>query len=271
MFIPSIKKEIIILGIFKEIYEYRQMIYSLVKKDLRGRYKGSVLGFLWTFINPLLQLIVYSIVFSSVMRVTNVEKYYIFLFVVLIPWNFFASSVTGGCNSIVGNKNLITKIYFPREVIPFSYVTSCFVNMLLCFIVIFLVLIISGVGVSLLAVLWLPLVFVIEYFLCLGFSLIVSSVTVYFRDLEHILGIVMMAWMYFTPVIYSINDIPPHWKKIFMLNPMCHIITAYRDILYYKQLPDISSLLIIGAVSLAVFFVGMGVFGSIKKHFAETL
>ena len=259
------------MGIFKEIYDYRQMIYSLVKKDLRGRYKGSVLGFLWTFINPLLQLVVYSIVFASVMRVTNVDKYYLFLFVVLIPWTFFQSSVLGGCSSILANKNLVTKIYFPREVIPISYVTSCFVNMLLCFIVIFLVLFISGVGVSLLALAWLPLVFVVEYLFTLGIALIVSAVTVYFRDLEHIFGILLMAWMYFTPIIYSINDIPEQWKKVFLLNPMCHIMTAYRDILYYKQLPDISMLLIMGAVSIVIFFAGLGIFGSIKKHFAETL
>ena len=179
--------------------------------------------------------------------------------------------MVGVSSSIIANKNLITKIYFPREVIPVSYVTSCFVNMLLCFIVIFLVLFVSGVGVSLLALAWLPLVFFIEYLFCLGCGLIVSAVTVYFRDMEHILGIVMMAWMYFTPVIYGINDIPEQWRRIFMLNPMCHIITAYRDILYYKQLPDISALLMIGGFSLAVFFIGLGVFSHIKKHFAETL
>lgn len=259
------------MEIFKELYEYRQMIYSLVKKDLRGRYKGSVLGFLWTFVNPLLQLLVYSVVFSLVMRIANVEKYYLFLFVVLIPWNFFSTSVVGGSSSILSNKNLITKIYFPREVIPVSYVTSCFVNMLLCFIVIFLVLFVSGVGVSLLALAWLPLVFVIEYLFCLGCGLIVSAVTVYFRDMEHILGIVMMAWMYFTPVIYGLNDIPEKWRDFFMINPMCHIITAYRDILYYKQLPDISSLLAIGGFSLVFLFIGLAVFSHIKKHFAETL
>lgn len=99
------------------------MIASLVKKDLRGRYKGSVLGFLWTFVNPLLQLAVYSVVFSSVMKVANVEKYYLFLFVALIPWIFFSSSLTGGAMTILGNKNMITKIYFPREVLPIAYVT----------------------------------------------------------------------------------------------------------------------------------------------------
>lgn len=247
------------------------MIASLVKKDLRGRYKGSVLGFLWTFVNPLLQLAVYSVVFSSVMKVANVEKYYLFLFVALIPWIFFSSSLTGGAMTILGNKNMITKIYFPREVLPIAYVTSCFVNMLFSFIVVFAVVIISGVGINFLAILTLPLVMAVEYIFALGTALIVSAVNVYFRDLQHILGIISMAWMYFTPIVYSINDIPEKWQKLFRLNPMCHIITAYRDILYYKQLPDIPALLITGAVSLIVLIAGAAVFGKLKRRFAETV
>lgn len=125
----------------KELYAYRQMLISLVKKDLRGRYKASVLGFLWTFINPLLQLLVYTVVFSVVMR-AGIEKFYIFVFVALVPWIFFSSSLTGGASIIVMNQDMIQKIYFPRIVLPISYVTSCFVNMLFSFIVIFAVLLV---------------------------------------------------------------------------------------------------------------------------------
>ena len=128
----------------KEIYDYRQMIFSLVRKELRGRYKGSALGFLWTFINPLLQLCVYTFVFSIVMP-NNIDKFYLYLFVGLIPWLFFSGSLTGGAACILNQKDMVKKIYFPREVMPISYVTSNFVNMLLCFIVIFAVVIVSGV------------------------------------------------------------------------------------------------------------------------------
>lgn len=255
----------------KEIYEYRQMIASLVKKDLRGRYKGSVLGFLWTFVNPLLQLLVYSIVFSSIMRMANVDKYYLFLFVALIPWIFFSSSLTGGATSILANTNMITKIYFPREVLPISYVTSCFVNMLYSFIVVFIVVIISGIGVNLLSLLFLPLVMFVEYIFALGIALIVSAVNVYFRDLEHILGIITMAWMYFTPIIYGIDAIPEQWAFYFRLNPMCHIITAYRDILYFKSIPDVPALLATGGVSAVILIVGFAVFSKLKRRFAETV
>ena len=151
------------MKICKEIYQYRQMIFSLVKKDLRGRYKGSVLGFLWTFINPLMQLVVYTFVFTYIMK-AGIDKYYLYLFVALIPWIFFSSSITGGSSSIVAQKDLIKKIYFPREVIPISYVTSCFVNMLLCFLIIFPVMVISGISLNPLALLCLPVIMIVNIF-----------------------------------------------------------------------------------------------------------
>ena len=196
----------------KELYAYRQMIFSLVKKDLRGRYKGSVLGFLWTFINPLFQLVVYTIVFSFILK-SGIEKYYLYLFVALIPWIFFSASITGGSASIVAQKDLIKKIYFPRQVIPISYVTSCFVNMLLSFLVIFAVVIFSGVGLNPLALLCLPVIMAVEYLLAVGMALLASAVTVYFKDLEHILGIVSMAWMYLTPIMYDKAIIPEEFLR----------------------------------------------------------
>ena len=129
----------------KNIYEYREMIFSLVRKDLRGRYKGSVLGFCWTFINPLLQLLVYNVVFSVILK-NNIDKYYLFLFVALVPWIFFSSALMGGATSIISQQEMVKKIYFPREVLPISYVTSSFVNMLFSFAVIFIILVLSRVG-----------------------------------------------------------------------------------------------------------------------------
>ena len=258
------------MGTVKELYAYRQMIFSLVKKDLRGRYKGSVLGFLWTFINPLFQLIVYTVVFSFILK-TNIERYYLYLFVGLIPWIFFSSSITVGAASVVAQKDLIKKIYFPRMVIPISYVTSCFVNMLLCFIVIFAVIIISGVGVNFLALLTLPVIMAVEYLLALGMALLASAVTVYFRDLEHILGIISMAWMYMTPIMYDKAIVPERLLPVFNLNPMTHVIECYRDVLYHKEIPDLTSLLSAAGLGILFLFIGCIVFGKLQKHFAEEL
>lgn len=258
------------MKVLKELYGYREMVFSLVRRDLRGRYKGSVLGFLWTFINPLLQLLVYTMVFSIILR-SNIEKYYLFLFVALIPWLFFATSITGGSGCILDQKNLVTKIYFPREVLPIAYVTASFVNMLYCFIIVLLVVVFSGTPLSLLALLCLPIVMLIEYILALGICLLVSALSVYFRDLVHIMGIVTMAWQFLTPIMYSIDLVPEKMMIYFNLNPMTSVIIAYRDILYFGRVPKLATLGT--ALAIGVFFciLGFSVFHVLKKGFAEQI
>lgn len=254
----------------KEIYEYREMVTSLVRRELRGRYKGSALGFLWTFINPLLQLLVYTMVFSIIMR-SHIEKYYIYLFVALVPWLFFSTSINTGANCILASADMVKKIYFPREVLPISTVTACFVNMLLTFLVVFGVLIVTGFGLNFRAILFLPAIMAVEYLLCMGIALLSAALTVYFRDLAHILGIVTMAWQYLTPVMYDIGMVPEKMMPIFNVNPMTPVIIAYRDVLYYKQIPQLSTLLhaiILGAIVLTV---GIVVFRRLQRGFAEEM
>lgn len=255
---------------FKEIYEYRQMIASLVRKDLRGRYKGSVLGFMWTFINPLLQLLVYTLVFSVIMR-QGIEDYYLYLFVALIPWIFFSAGITGGAVSIIQQNDLIKKIYFPREVIPISYVVSGFVNMLLSFVVVIAVVYISGRRPPILALLCLPVIMIVEFLLTMGIAMITSAVTVYFRDLEYILGIISMAWFYLTPVVYGVDLVPEKYLQLFHLNPMTSVVIAYRDILYSEQVPDLSTLLEAFILGVLFLIIGTFVFSKLKRHFAEEL
>lgn len=254
----------------KDLYVYRQMIYSLVRKELRGKYKGSVLGFAWTFLNPLLQLFVYTLVFSVIMR-ASIEHYYIFLFVALVPWMFFHSSVVGGSSSILDAGDMVKKIYFPREVLPIAYVTSAFVNMALTFLVVFAVLILSGFGISLRALLCLPVVMLIEYILAVGFALLSSACSVYLRDLVYVLNIVTMAWQYLTPVMYSEEMIPKDLLPIWNLNPMTPIISAYRSILYDQQIPQLSTLrqaFVLGIVCVAA---GYWIFRRLQRGFAEEL
>ena len=261
------------MNLIKEIYEYREMIISLVRKDLRGRYKGSVLGFFWTFLNPLLQLVVFTLVFSIIMK-QEYEQYYIFLFVALVPWMFFASSVQDGSTSVLRDKEMVKKIYFPREVLPIATVTSGFVNMLLTFLVIFVVLIFSGRGINPVALLCLPVVMIVEYILCLGVGLIVASVTVYLRDLQYILGIIVMALQYLTPVMYGVDVVEnAHVGKwlitMFNLNPMTSIIKIYRQILYYKVVPELSDLLLSLVMGIVFIVIGELLFTKLQKGFAE--
>ncbi len=258
------------MKLIKEIYAYREMIFSLVRRDLKGRYKGSVLGFLWTFINPLLQLLVYTFVFSIVMR-NGIEDYYLFLFVALVPWIFFNTSVTGGSSCIWAQQDMVKKIYFPREVLPIAFVTSQFVNMLLSFLVIFAVLLFSGKSLNPLALLCLPVIMLVEYLLALGMAMISSAVTVYFRDLEYILSIITMAWQFLSPVMYSVEQVPEEIKGVFSMNPMTPVIIAYRDILYHGQVPELGTLVHAALVGVGLLVVGVLLFGKLKKHFAEEM
>lgn len=254
----------------KEIYAYREMIFSLVRRDLKGRYKGSALGFLWTFINPLLQLGVYTMVFSVIMR-NGIEDYYLYLFVALIPWIFFSTSVTGGASCIRAQGEMVKKIYFPREVLPISFVTSQFVNMLFSLLVVFAVLVISGKGISFYALSFLPLIMLVEYLLAIAIAMVTSAVTVYLRDIEYILGIIVMAWQFLSPVMYGLDQVPEAIRPFFALNPMTPVIIAYRDILYYKQAPQMQTLVQAIVFGVVVLGIGCFTFAKLKRHFAEEM
>lgn len=253
-----------------DIFAYRDMIYSLVRRELRGRYKGSVLGFLWTYINPLCQVVIYSAVFSVIFKV-NIDKFYLYLIIGMMPWTFFNSSVAGGTTCIRAQSDMVKKIYFPREVIPIAYVTSAFVNMLFSFIIVFAAVLISGYGFYLQAMLYLPLIMLLEYLLALGIALIVSAVTVYFRDLEQIMSVIIMAWIYVTPIMYNMEYVPEQYRMLVVLNPMTPIVEVYHQILYYRILPTKSYLLLAAITSILTFLIGFVVFAKLDRNFAEEM
>lgn len=258
------------MKLMRELWNYREMIVSLVKRDLKSRYKGSILGFLWMFLNPLLQLCVYTIVFSVIMK-SGIEKFYLFLFVALVPWIFFSMCLSGGTTIIFAQQDMVKKIYFPRQVLPIAFTTSQFVNMVLSFIIIFVVVAFSGIGLHISALIFLPLVMLIEYILALGITFLTSSLTVYFRDLEHILGIVSMAWMYMTPILYDVTSVPEQFLPIFNLNPMTPIIVAYRDILYYGRAPQLQTLRNAFILGIVIMIIGEITFAILQRHFVEEL
>lgn len=258
------------MQLIRELYMYRTMTVSLVKKDLKGRYKGSVLGFLWTFINPLLQLGVYTLVFQVILK-NPMPNYYMHLFVALVPWIFFSSALTTGSKAVLGQANMVKKIYFPREVLPLSYTLSSFVNMALSFIVIFAVYFISPMELKFAPLLMLPVIMIIQLFLVAGVTLITSSLTVYLRDLEHIMSVLNMALMYVSPVVYPVSYIPEKYMTLYLINPMSPVIIAYRDILYYGTFPEFKIVFLAFAESMIIFFAGLLIFGKLKKHFAEEL
>lgn len=252
---------------FKEIFKYSEFLKSNVKKDIRGKYKGSFLGVLWSFINPLLSVVVYAIVFHYIMRF-NIEHYLIYLIAGIIPWTFFTTSINSGMNSILFNANIIKKVYFPREILPISSVTSGLVNFLISCIIILIFAIFSGVGIGF-SLLFLPIVIIIQYIFTLGIVFVLSAIEIYVKDIEHIVNFIISMLFYVTPILYTPDYVPENMKFILKLNPMSYIIEAYHDIFYYKQVPNISSLGIILGISLIIFFIGYKIFRRLQKGFAE--
>ncbi len=250
-----------------EIYEYREMFKNLVKRDLRTRYKGSVLGFLWTFVNPLLQLVVFSAVFSTILRM-NVDKYPMFLFVALLPWLFFANSTQSGTSLIMAHSNLVKKVYFPRIILPLAITTAGMINLVLSFLVAFLALILFKIPVtsSLLA---LPLVMLVQFIFTLGFVFILSALNVYLRDIEHLWANLVMAWFYLTPIIYPLDMVPAKYISSFFLNPMTVFTLAYRDILYRGIFPNFMLIGNLFIISLLILIFGYLIFKRLERGFAE--
>ncbi len=257
------------MNIFQKIYQYRELLKTNVKKEIRGRYKNSILGVMWSFLNPLLQLAVYAVIFGALLGGGD-PTYHIYICVALIPWTYFTTSITQSAFTIIGNGDIIKKVYFPREILPISVVTSGAVNFVISTIIILAFVIFSGLGITKYILLY-PIVLLIQYILLLGISFIVSAITVYFRDLEHIIGVVLMAAFYATPIVYKLEQLPANLQIIMQVNPMTHLINAYRDIFYYHQMPNIQTLGILLLISLALTVIGYFIFKKLQKGFAEQL
>ncbi len=258
------------MKLFKDLYQYRELLKTNVKKEIRGKYKGSFLGVLWSFINPLLMVLVYAIVFPLILK-SSEPNYVIFLIVGIIPWNFFTTVVNQGTTTVVNNGNIIKKVYFPREILPISVVTSGLINFFISCIIILIFIIFGGMSLSP-VMLFLPFVAIIQYMLSLGIIFILSAINVYIRDTEYIVNFIVMMLFYATPILYSselFKNTAFEWLMV--INPMAHIINAYRDIFYYQVLPDFSVLFVVLLLSVVVLLLGYRIFKKMEKGFAEEL
>lgn len=254
---------------FNDMYQYRELLKNNIKKEVRGKYKGAWLGFIWSFLNPLFMLVIYSIVFSQIMKV-NIPNYAMFMFVALIPWTFFTTTISNGTSSIIANGGIVKKVYFPREIIPVSIATSNLFNFLISCVIMFTFIFITGVGVSY-HIIFFPIILLLQYILMLGIIFILSAITVFIRDVEHFVNIALMALFYGTPIVYSMEMVPDKIAWVLNLNPMTPIINAYRDILFYHKMPDFNSLKFEVIIVLVIFVLGLNLFRRLQKKFVEEL
>ena len=259
------------MNFFSQIYQHRELLLELVKREIKARYKQSILGYAWVVLVPLINLGVLTIVFSFLLRIpTGDIPYPIFLFTALVPWTFTGNSISSATGSLVANSTLITKIYLPREIFPIAAVIAKMVDLVLSAVILVLFLIFFHVQLHI-TLFWIPIIFLFQVLLVLGVSFILSAMNVFFRDVENVLGVFLTVWMYLTPVIYPPEFIPGQFRPIFNLNPMMGVINAYRNVVLHGVSPPWQSFLYATLFSLGIFIVGYLFFKNRERFFADVI
>ena len=225
----------------KELWGYRELIRALVVRDLKLRYKNSVIGFMWSLVNPLLLMLVFTVVFTIMLPSNTITHFPVFVLTALFAWNFFNTAIMSGLRSIVDNGHLIKKVYFPREVLTLSIVLANFVNFALSIPVLLIFVACAGIPLTL-SLLYIPLIMVMQVAFTMGVALFLAALQVYYRDTGHIMEVVIQAWFFLTPVFYPSTYVP-EWRAVlgvmlpvrrlsYILNPMASIIASYRSVIY---------------------------------------
>lgn len=265
----------------RELWAYRELIRNLVERDLKVRYKNSALGIAWSWLNPLLQMLVLTVVFTVMAGNNRQPAYHVSVLIGILAWNFFSASVVGATGSIVSNAHLIKKAYFPRAALPVSIAISNMINFVIALPVFFVLAWLSGVPLNgqVWLIVWLPVVLWVQVIFTIGVGLILSTVNVFYRDTQIIMEVVMLAWFFVTPIFYSIETVPEAAtflgatldlrRLVFILNPMASIISSYRDVLYYGRFigPDFFLRTVVTAA--AVLIAGYAVFERYAHRFPE--
>ncbi len=252
----------------RELYKYRALLWSLTLRELKARYRGSVLGFLWTFLNPTLLMVTYALVFGVFMK-SPIKNYVFFLFVGLLPWTFFSNSVGMGASAISDRRDLLTKVRFPPQVLPATVILTNLCNYLLSMPLMFALGIYFGMFPSWHIVAY-PIILAIQILFTLALVYFVSAVNVAFRDLQHILTNILTFWFFVTPVLYSSATIPARFREAMMLvNPMAAVMTSYQAVFYDHHLPAAGSLALVGVESVVLLWLASLVFNHRREDFAE--
>ncbi len=266
----------------RHLLQYHDLIRNLVIRDLKVRYKNSVLGILWSLMNPLLMMMVFTVVFTVMapVRSASVQNFPVFVLCGLLPWNFFAASVMGSTVSIVANAPLIKKVYFPREVLPISIVLANLVNFLIALIILFGMILLFHIPLTI-WLLYLPVIILIQMIFALGIGFFLATINVFYRDTQQIMDVLMLAWFFMTPIFYPIDILPRNydlfgftldlWRLAYILNPMASLIGSYRVILYSGAPPALDFLTRTAVTAGLVFLIGWIVFNRYSWRFAEEL
>ena len=263
------------LANLSQLFRYRGLIGSLVARELKARYRGSVLGFFWSFINPLLLLAIYSFIFTTIMpnRAEGLQPYALFLLCGILPWNWFATSLNEAAGSLIAGGNLIKKVLFPAEVLPIVTVVANMMHFFLALPIVIAVLLAYQHWPDPRGLVWFPLVVLVQLVFTVGLALILAALTVHFRDIRDILSNVLMLWFFTTPIIYFYDqaEVRPY-KWLFNLNPITHLAISYQEILFFEgPFGHWKWLLALAIGSIGVFLAGYWLFDRLRDSFAEVV
>ncbi len=257
------------MTIFNELKKYKFLINQLVSRDFKTKYKRSFLGVLWSLLNPLLTMTVQYIVFSTLFRF-DVPHYQVYLLSGIVMFNFFSEATTQALTSITGNANLITKVYMPKYVFPVTKVLSSCINLGFSFIALYVMILFSGLKITI-SHLLLPFAMLNMIIFTIGFSLILSSLMVFFRDMQFLYSVAIMLWMYITPIFYPENIIGPKFKWILQLNPLYYFIKYSRNIIFDNSIPTLRLHIICLIFSVGTLIIGSVLFKKLEKKFIFNL
>ena len=258
-----------------KLFRYRGLIQALVARELKARYRGSALGFLWSFINPLLLLLIYSFVFTTVMpnNVEGVQPYALFMFCGILPWNWFSTSLSDASGSLIAGGNLIKKVLFPAEVLPLVSVLTNMMHFFLGLPILIAFLVIYRRPPDAWDLVWFPIAVLVQLVFTAALALIVSALAVHFRDIRDILANVLTLWFFATPIIYPwFQPNVQRFRMLFNLNPFTHLAVSYQEILFFNgPIGHWRWLVALGAGSMALFIAAFWLFDRLRDSFAEAV
>jgi lipopolysaccharide transport system permease protein len=254
----------------RELWAYRELLWVLTMRDVKVRYKQTVLGFAWAIIQPVMMMVVFSIFFGRLAQMpSDGHPYPIFVYAALLPWTFFQTAISNSANSVVGSSNLISKVYFPRLIIPLASIGSAFVDFLVASGVLLLLMIYFGVGLSL-NMLATPLLILGVIFAALGVGTFLAALNVAYRDFRYVIPFLLQLWMFATPIVYPASLVPEKWQWVLYLNPMAGVIEGFRSVILGEPF-HLTAFAISMLIAAAIFSVGIAYFEKYERRFADVI
>ncbi len=256
----------------RSVWQYREVLYFLIWRDLKVRYKQTLLGASWAIIQPVVTMIVFSVFFGNLAKMpSDGIPYPIFSFAALLPWQFFANSLTKAANSLVGNANLIQKVYFPRLVVPLSGVVGSFPDFVLAFLVLVVLMLYYGIFPTLASLAWLPFFLLLATITSLGFGLWLAALNAQYRDVRYIVPFLVQVWLFATPVVYPASLLTEPWRTLYGLNPMVGVVEGFRWALLGSGNPPGPMVALSTLVAVGVLISGAFYFRRVERTLADVV